>query len=59
MLISRRTAIGGLVAATASRHAFAAIEPMTYLFPAPASLPAFVPFQLALKRDYYGANGLA
>ena len=59
MLISRRTAIGGLMATAALRPAFAAAEPMTYLFPAPAFLPAFIPFQLAQKRNYFGANNLA
>lgn len=31
---------------------------MTYLLPAPATLPAFLPFQLAQKRNYFAANGL-
>jgi NitT/TauT family transport system substrate-binding protein len=59
MLISRRTALGGLMATAALRPAFAAAEPMTYLFPAPAFLPAFIPFQLAQKRNYFAANDLA
>jgi NitT/TauT family transport system substrate-binding protein len=58
MLISRRTAIGGLMATAALRSAFAA-ESMTYLFPAPAFLPAFIPFQLAQKRNYFAGNDLA
>ena len=59
MLISRRAAIGGFIASAALRPAFAATESMTYLFPAPAVLPAFLPFQLAQQRGYYAANGLA
>jgi len=58
MPVSRRAAIGGMIASAVARPAFAAATPMTYLFPAPSSLPAFVPFQLAVKRGYYGANGL-
>ena len=58
MPISRRGAVGGFVAAALSRSAFAAAKPMTYLLPAPASLPAFVPFQLAQKRGYFRANDL-
>jgi NitT/TauT family transport system substrate-binding protein len=57
MRVSRRTVIGGVAAATVWRPARAA-EPMTYLLPAPASLPAFVPFRLAQKRGYFSANGL-
>jgi NitT/TauT family transport system substrate-binding protein len=56
--VSRRAAIGGMIALAVSPPALAASAPMTYLFPAPSSLPAFVPFQLAIKRGYYGANGL-
>ena len=56
MHITRRTAIGGLLAAAAIRPAFAASEKATYLFPAPPFLPAFLPFQLAMKRGYYAAN---
>jgi NitT/TauT family transport system substrate-binding protein len=59
MLISRRTAIGGLMATAAMRPAFAAPEAMTYLFPAPSFLPAFMPFQIALKRGYFAANNVA
>ncbi|AXK80358.1 ABC transporter substrate-binding protein [Pseudolabrys taiwanensis] len=58
MLITRRTALGGLVAAAAIRPAFAAPEKVTYLFPAPGFLPAFLPFQLALKRGYFTKNNL-
>jgi NitT/TauT family transport system substrate-binding protein len=59
MHISRRAAIGGLVATAAMRPAFAAASAMTYLLPAPAILPAFLPFQLAQKRNYFEANGIA
>lgn len=58
MNITRRTAVGGLLAATMVRPAFAAPEKITYLFPAPGFLPAFLPFQLALKRGYYAKNNV-
>lgn len=58
MRISRRTAMGGIFATAAMRSAFAAAKPMTYLLPAPATLPAFLPFQLAQRRNYFAANGL-
>jgi NitT/TauT family transport system substrate-binding protein len=35
-----------------------AAEKMTYLFPAPGSLPAFGPFQVAIARGYYKEAGL-
>lgn len=57
MQITRRIAIGALAAA-AIRPAFAAPAKLTYLFPAPATLPAFIPWQLAMKRGYYAANEL-
>jgi NitT/TauT family transport system substrate-binding protein len=57
MVISRRAVVGGIAATAAWRPALAA-EAVTYLLPAPASLPAFVPFQLAQKRGYFTANGL-
>jgi hypothetical protein len=44
MRITRRAAIGGMVASVA-RPGLAAKTPMTYLLPAPATLPAFLPFQ--------------
>jgi NitT/TauT family transport system substrate-binding protein len=58
MTITRRVVIGGLAAAPTLRLAFAAPTPMTYLLPAPAILPAFLPFQLAQKRGYFTANGV-
>lgn len=42
-----------LFAASAS-----ATEKMTYLFPAPSTLPAFAPFQIAKAKGYYQAEGL-
>jgi NitT/TauT family transport system substrate-binding protein len=57
MLITRRTAVGGLMAAAIARPALAA-EDITYLFPAPSFLPAFIPFHVATKRGYYAANGV-
>ncbi|MFA6265578.1 MAG: ABC transporter substrate-binding protein [Pseudolabrys sp.] len=57
MKITRRTAVGGLLAAAVVRPAFAA-EKVTYLFPAPGFLPAFLPFQLALKRGYFAKNNV-
>jgi NitT/TauT family transport system substrate-binding protein len=59
MKITRRTALGGLIAAAAVRPSFAALEQVTYLFPAPSFLPAFIPFHLALKRGYYEKNNVA
>jgi NitT/TauT family transport system substrate-binding protein len=50
--------MGGIIATAAMPAAFAAAKPMTYLLPAPATLPAFLPFQLAQKRNYFAANGL-
>ena len=58
MLITRRTAVGGLLAASVIRPAFAAPEKITYLFPAPPFLPAFMPFHIAMKRGYYTANNV-
>jgi NitT/TauT family transport system substrate-binding protein len=58
MQINRRTAIGGLAASAAVRPAFAAPAKVTYVFPAPATLPAFIPWQLAMKRGYYATNKL-
>jgi NitT/TauT family transport system substrate-binding protein len=59
MRITRRTAVGGLAAAAFGKPALAAPRPMTYLFPAPSSLPAFIPFHVARKRGYFEANNLA
>jgi NitT/TauT family transport system substrate-binding protein len=59
MQLTRRTAIAGLAALTLERPALAAPRAMTYLFPAPSFLPAFLPFHVARKRDYFAANNLA
>jgi NitT/TauT family transport system substrate-binding protein len=58
MVLTRRAALGAILASPAIRTARAA-EPVTYLFPAPSFLPAFVPHQLAMKRGYFSAAGLA
>jgi NitT/TauT family transport system substrate-binding protein len=58
MKITRRTALGGLIATAAIRPSFAAPESVTYLFPAPSFLPAFMPFHIALKRGYYEKNNV-
>ncbi|MGC1780006.1 MAG: ABC transporter substrate-binding protein [Xanthobacteraceae bacterium] len=63
MKLTRRTTLGGLMmgglaAAAGTRRAFAAAEEVTYLFPAPAFLPAFMPFHIALKRGYYATNNV-
>ncbi|HTV35306.1 MAG TPA: ABC transporter substrate-binding protein [Xanthobacteraceae bacterium] len=59
MKITRRAALGALVATTAVRRSLAAPEEITYLFPAPPSLPAFMPIHIAAKRGYYAANNVA
>ncbi len=58
MKLTRRAALGGLMAAAAVRQGFAA-EEITYLFPAPSFLPAFMPFHIAVKRGYFTANNVA
>ena len=57
MRITRRAALGGLLASTVVRPSLAA-EKVTYLFPAPSFLPAFMPFHIALKRGYYAKNNI-
>jgi NitT/TauT family transport system substrate-binding protein len=57
MRLTRRTVLTALLAAPAIRRAWAE-ETVTYLFPAPSFLPAFVPHQLAQKRGYFTAQGL-
>ncbi|HTV35300.1 MAG TPA: ABC transporter substrate-binding protein [Xanthobacteraceae bacterium] len=59
MQITRRTAIAGLTAMSFGKPALAAPQPVTYLFPAPSFLPAFIPFHVARKRGYFEANNLA
>lgn len=58
MKITRRTAISGLLATAVAGRSYAAGEKITYLFPGPSNLPAFIPEQLALKRGYFSANKL-
>jgi NitT/TauT family transport system substrate-binding protein len=60
MRITRRTAVSGLAAASFGELALAAaLQPVTYLFPAPSFLPAFIPFHVARKRGYFEASNLA
>lgn len=59
MRITRRTTVGALAAVAFANRAAAASRPMTYLFPAPSFLPAFIPFHVARKRGYFEANNLA
>ncbi len=58
MKMTRRTAISGMLATVVTGPTYAAGEKMTYLFPGPSNLPAFIPCQLALKRGYFTANKL-
>jgi NitT/TauT family transport system substrate-binding protein len=57
-VLSARAAllIVGLILAAAARAV--AAEAVTYLFPAPSSLPAFGPIQLAKGKGYFAATGL-
>ncbi len=57
--ITRRAVLGGLLAAPAIVRSASAAEPVTFLFPAPPSLVAFVPHQVAMARGYFAAQGLA
>ncbi|HEX3506723.1 MAG TPA: ABC transporter substrate-binding protein [Xanthobacteraceae bacterium] len=59
MKLTRRAALGGLMATVAAGRSFAATEEVTYLFPAPSFLPAFMPFHIATKRGYFAANNVA
>ena len=47
-----------LIAAMLAAVPAAAEDEITYLLPAPASLPAFSPFMIAQHKGYYGAEGL-
>lgn len=61
MHISRRAVVGGILAAPAlgaGAARAAKLEDVTYLFPAPIFLPAFIPHHLAQKRGYFAAAGL-
>ncbi|MCK8784546.1 ABC transporter substrate-binding protein [Roseomonas sp. NAR14] len=61
MRLTRRTALraalGTLLAAPALHRARAA-EAVSYLFPAPSFLPAFMPHHVAQKRGYFTSAGL-
>lgn len=59
MQVTRRMAVGGLSLALLNRSAWASPRPVTYLFPAPSFLPAFIPFHVARKRGYFEINNLA
>jgi NitT/TauT family transport system substrate-binding protein len=59
MPITRRVFAAGLIAAPALVGRAFAAEQVTYLFPAPAVLPAFVPHHLAQQRGYFTAEGLS
>jgi len=57
-LPSRRVALGLIAGGTAAFAvpavpALAQVEKVRYLFPAPGTLVAFAPFQIALKKGYY------
>ena len=60
MRITRRAALAGLMATPAFRFAHAAdkLQKVTFLFPAPAFLPAFAPHQIAKSRGYFKDAGL-
>jgi NitT/TauT family transport system substrate-binding protein len=51
--------VTGLPAIILARPALATPQTVTYLFPAPSFLPAFIPFHVARKRGYFEANNLA
>ena len=54
---TRRTLLGGLLALPLARAARAA-ESVTFLLPAPAYLPAFMPYHLARSRGHFAKAGL-
>lgn len=58
MQITRRSTLAGLAAVGLGKPALAAPQQITYLFPAPSFLPAFIPFHVARKRGYFEANNL-
>lgn len=54
-----KTALGLLVASTGwGAQAQANLEELTYLMPAPPSLPAFAPWRIAEAKGFYAAEGL-
>ncbi len=56
-MITRRVALGAALAVPFVGRAEAQ-EAVTYLFPAPPFLPAFIPHQVALRRGYFTQAGL-
>ena len=55
-MVGRRAVVGALASLPFVRAARAAAEPLTYLFPAPSFLPAFIPHHLAQSRGYFADN---
>jgi NitT/TauT family transport system substrate-binding protein len=51
--------VAALTAGILARPALATQQRVTYLFPAPSFLPAFIPFHVARKRGYFEANNLS
>jgi NitT/TauT family transport system substrate-binding protein len=51
-------AVAGLLAQVATSPAAIAAEAITYLFPAPPSLPAFGPIRLAKGKGYFAEAGI-
>lgn len=47
-----------VLAASLAMQSAVAAEKLTYLFPAPDTLPAFAPFQIAKHKGYYADEGL-
>lgn len=54
---ARRAALA-LAAALLAGPALAALEEITYLMPAPPTLPAFAPWQIAVAKGYYAEENL-
>jgi len=50
-------ALAGMIGALLFAHPAAAAEKITYLLPAPPSLPAFAPWVLAKHLGYYTEAG--
>jgi NitT/TauT family transport system substrate-binding protein len=59
MRMQRRALVGLAAGGFGVRAAHAQQERVTYLLPAPAFLPAFIPHQLALRRGHFAAEGVA
>jgi NitT/TauT family transport system substrate-binding protein len=56
--IAKATAAIALIAGVVASPSVRAAESVTYLFPAPPSLPAFGPIQLAKGKGYFAQAGL-